>query len=143
MSQSLRPQGTVADLRAAVLIAAGLALARLVVLFVTPLELYPDEAEFHACLGWATWLSLAPSDGAAAQARPLIERALQLNPRLDRAYVADLQIGVNAQASGTMLVGKDDRAATALHLYTEGHVPPVIPLPPFRRDVPPRTATRR
>src|SRR5436190_874626 len=46
MSQSLRPQGTVADLRAAVLIAAGLALARMVVLFVTPLELYPDEAQY-------------------------------------------------------------------------------------------------
>ena len=50
-------------------------------------ELYPDEAEFHACLGWATWLSLASTEGAAAQARPLLERALQLNPRLDRAYV--------------------------------------------------------
>jgi 4-amino-4-deoxy-L-arabinose transferase-like glycosyltransferase len=46
MSQSLRPQGKAADLRAAVLIAAGLALARLVVLFATPLELYPDEAQY-------------------------------------------------------------------------------------------------
>jgi 4-amino-4-deoxy-L-arabinose transferase-like glycosyltransferase len=46
MSQSLRPQGTPAELRAAVLIAAGLALARLVALFKTPLELYPDEAQY-------------------------------------------------------------------------------------------------
>ena len=50
-------------------------------------RLYPDEAEFHACVGWATWLSLAPGEGAAAQARPLIDRALQMNPRIDRAYV--------------------------------------------------------
>ncbi len=50
-------------------------------------RLYPEEAEFHACMGWATWLSLAPGEGAAAQARPLLEKALQLNPRIDRAYV--------------------------------------------------------
>jgi DNA-binding response OmpR family regulator/curved DNA-binding protein CbpA len=46
-------------------------------------QLYPDEAEFHACLGWAAWLS----SGSAAQARAPLERALQLNPRIDRAYV--------------------------------------------------------
>ncbi len=57
------------------------------VAFAEAARLYPDEAEFHACLGWATWLSLAPGEGAAAQARPLLERALQLNPRIDRAYV--------------------------------------------------------
>lgn len=50
-------------------------------------RLYPEEAEFHACLGWATWLSFAPGEGAAAQARPLLDKALQLNPRIDRAYV--------------------------------------------------------
>jgi tetratricopeptide (TPR) repeat protein len=49
------------------------------------LRLYPEEAEFHACMGWATWLSLAPGEGAAAQARPLLEKALQLNPRIARA----------------------------------------------------------
>jgi hypothetical protein len=66
----------------------------------------------------------------------------QRRERLDQTYVADLQIGVNAQASGTMLVGKDDRAATALHLYTQGHVPPVLPLPPFRRDWKPLAAKK-
>jgi DNA-binding response OmpR family regulator/tetratricopeptide (TPR) repeat protein len=55
--------------------------------FAEAARLYPEEAEFHACLGWATWLSLAPGEGAAAQARPLLDRALQLNPRIDRAYV--------------------------------------------------------
>ena len=51
MSQSLRPQGTAPsgmanDLRAAVLLTAGLAMVRLVALFKTPLELYPDEAQY-------------------------------------------------------------------------------------------------
>ena len=55
--------------------------------FAEAARLYPEEAEFHACLGWATWLSLAPGEGSAAQARPLFDQALQLNPRLDRAYV--------------------------------------------------------
>ena len=55
--------------------------------FAEAARLYPEEAEFHACLGWATWLSLAPGEAAAAQAKPLLDRALQLNPRIDRAYV--------------------------------------------------------
>ena len=46
-------------------------------------QLYPDEAEFHACLGWATWLE----QRSAAVALPLIDKALALNPRIDRAYV--------------------------------------------------------
>jgi hypothetical protein len=66
----------------------------------------------------------------------------QRRERLDEAYVSDLEIGVNAQASGTMLIGKDDRAATALHLYTKGHVPPVTPLPVFKRDWQPIKASR-
>ncbi len=46
-------------------------------------RLYPDEAEFHACLGWATWLEQRSADAAL----PLLDRALALNPRIDRAYV--------------------------------------------------------
>jgi hypothetical protein len=61
----------------------------------------------------------------------------QRRERLDQAYVANIEIGVNSQASGTMLLGKDNRAATALHLYTKGHVPPVLPLPVMQRDGPP------
>ena len=60
----------------------------------------------------------------------------QRRERLDAAYVEELEVGVNAQASGTLLVGKDNRPATALHLYTKGHVPPVVALPVFQRDVP-------
>ncbi len=44
MSQSLKPQGT--ELRAAVLLTLALAFARLVALFKSPLELYPDEAQY-------------------------------------------------------------------------------------------------
>src|SRR5437868_9195461 len=73
MSQSLRPQGTPAELRAAVLIAAGLALARLVAIFTTPLQLYPDEAQYWLwsrtldfgyyskppVIAWAIWATTA------------------------------------------------------------------------------------
>jgi DNA-binding response OmpR family regulator len=55
--------------------------------FAEAARLYPEEAEFHACLGWATWLCLAPGELAAGKARPMLDRAIQLNPRLDRAYV--------------------------------------------------------
>ena len=46
MSQSVRPQGTASDLRSAILLTAALTAARLVALFRTPLELYPDEAQY-------------------------------------------------------------------------------------------------
>jgi hypothetical protein len=62
------------------------------------------------------------------------DEVVQRRERLDADYLAELQIGVNAQASGTLLLGKDDRPATALHLYTKGHVPPVLPLPERVRD---------
>ncbi|MGZ6143720.1 MAG: DUF4388 domain-containing protein, partial [Myxococcales bacterium] len=55
--------------------------------FAEASRLYPDEAEFHACLGWATWLALSPDAKAATEARLLLDKALQLNPRIDRAYV--------------------------------------------------------
>ncbi|HEX4382008.1 MAG TPA: DUF4388 domain-containing protein [Myxococcales bacterium] len=55
--------------------------------YVKAAELYPEEAEFHACVGWATWLCLAPGEFAASQARPFLDKAIQLNPRVDRAYV--------------------------------------------------------
>jgi 4-amino-4-deoxy-L-arabinose transferase-like glycosyltransferase len=46
MSQSPRPQGASSDLRSALVLTVALALARLVALFRTPLELYPDEAQY-------------------------------------------------------------------------------------------------
>ena len=61
------------DLRAAILLTAGLALARLVALFRTPLELYPDEAQYWLwsrtldfgyyskppVIAWAIWATTA------------------------------------------------------------------------------------
>jgi hypothetical protein len=68
--------------------------------------------------------------------------AVQQRERLDEAYVKNLEVGVSAQASGTLLLGKDSRPATALHLYTRGRVPPVIPLPVFQRDWEPPTPVK-
>ena len=55
--------------------------------FDNAVRLYPDEAEFHAWLGWATWCAQPPSSGAEVEACLHLDRALQLNPRIDRAYV--------------------------------------------------------
>ena len=87
----------------------------------------------------ARGVKLAPAAGDLVVSK---DQIVQKRERLDEAYVRDLEIGVNPQASGTMLVGVDNRPATALHLYTQGHVPPVISLPPFQRDAPPEPAPR-
>jgi len=55
--------------------------------FAEAARLYPDEAEFHACLGWATWLASSRDVAGENQAQLHLTRALQLNPRIDRAYV--------------------------------------------------------
>jgi hypothetical protein len=67
------------------------------------------------------------------------DQVVQKRERLDEAYVKNLEVGVNAQASGTLLLGTDNRPATALHLYTKGHVPRVLPLPELQRDAQPPT----
>jgi 4-amino-4-deoxy-L-arabinose transferase-like glycosyltransferase len=77
MSQSLRPPGTERDLRAAALLVAALTAARLVALFRTPLELYPDEAQYWLwsrtldfgyyskppVIAWAIWATTAIGGG--------------------------------------------------------------------------------
>jgi len=55
--------------------------------FAEAVRLYPEEAEFHAWLGWATWTAQPPGRVASSQALAHIEKALELNPRIDRAYV--------------------------------------------------------
>src|SRR2546423_7742960 len=68
-----RPNEVDADARAALLLTAGLTLARLIALFRTPLELYPDEAQYWLwsripafgyyskppMVAWAIWASTA------------------------------------------------------------------------------------
>lgn len=72
MLQSRRPQ-TAPDVRAAILLTTGLALARLMAMFRTPLELYPDEAQYWLwsrtldfgyyskppMIAWAIWATTA------------------------------------------------------------------------------------
>jgi len=83
MSHALRPSGPVNDLRAAVLLAAGLTVVRLVALFRTPLELYPDEAQYWLwsrtldfgyyskppVIAWAIWATTAIGGDAEAWVR--------------------------------------------------------------------------
>ena len=55
--------------------------------FLEAVRLYPDEAEFHACLGWAEWLCSQQDEPGEDRAEVHLHRALALNPRMDRAYV--------------------------------------------------------
>ena len=65
----------------------------------------------------------------------VVSVALVLHRNGQAAVSSDFQDDPDGgSGGGTMLLGKDDRAATALHLYTKGHVPPVAPLPPLKRD---------
>lgn len=67
------------------------------------------------------------------------DRIQQSRTRLDEAYVKGLRFKQESESSGGLLIGKDGLAATALHLYTKGHVPPVEELPVRRRDWQPPT----
>lgn len=56
-------------------------------LFKEAVALYGDEGEFHAWLGWSQF-QLSPKDAAAvAEAQLAIEKAIALNPRLDKSYL--------------------------------------------------------
>jgi 4-amino-4-deoxy-L-arabinose transferase-like glycosyltransferase len=73
MADAMRSKDVDADARAALLLTAGLTLARLIALFRTPLELYPDEAQYWLwsrtlafgyyskppLIAWAIWASTA------------------------------------------------------------------------------------
>lgn len=83
MSQNLKSQGTDRDLRSAVLLTAALTAARLLALFRTPLELYPDEAQYWLwsrtldfgyyskppVIAWAIWATTAVGGDAEAWVR--------------------------------------------------------------------------
>jgi 4-amino-4-deoxy-L-arabinose transferase-like glycosyltransferase len=73
MADAMRSKDVDADARTALLLTAGLTLARLIALFRTPLELYPDEAQYWLwsripafgyyskppMVAWAIWASTA------------------------------------------------------------------------------------
>ncbi|MBU2152523.1 MAG: glycosyltransferase family 39 protein, partial [Alphaproteobacteria bacterium] len=83
MSQTSPPQALVGDLRSALLLTAALTMARLVALFRTPLELYPDEAQYWLwsrtldfgyyskppMIAWAIWATTAIGGDAEAWVR--------------------------------------------------------------------------
>ncbi|HVE84866.1 MAG TPA: DnaJ domain-containing protein, partial [Myxococcales bacterium] len=55
--------------------------------FAEAVELYGEEGEFHAFLGWARY-QMSPKDEAnVASALRELERAIQLNPKSDRIYL--------------------------------------------------------
>ncbi|MCC6159017.1 MAG: response regulator [Deltaproteobacteria bacterium] len=55
--------------------------------FTKAVELFPEEAEYHACLGWSIYNfgDLGRAD-RIAQAKTLLEKAIALNARSDKAY---------------------------------------------------------
>lgn len=83
MSPSHRPPAAANDLRGAILLTAALTAARLVALFRTPLELYPDEAQYWLwsrtldfgyyskppVIAWAIWATTAIGGDAEAWVR--------------------------------------------------------------------------
>jgi DNA-binding response OmpR family regulator/curved DNA-binding protein CbpA len=65
--------------------------------FQDAIALYREEGEFHAFLGWAKF-QIDPKDNAAIEESVAnIEKAIALNPRLDKAY---LFLGYIHKASG-------------------------------------------
>jgi 4-amino-4-deoxy-L-arabinose transferase-like glycosyltransferase len=83
MVEKVTARGRDGDLRGAVLLVAGLTVARLVALFATPLELYPDEAQYWLwsrtldfgyyskppMIAWAIWATTAIGGDAEAWVR--------------------------------------------------------------------------
>ncbi len=67
----------------------------------------PAQADFHAALGWAHWLSKGPSASAGDTARPHLNRALEIDPEHISAHVYRGIVGT--------LLGEDD-AEVLFHL---------------------------
>ncbi|HOX42175.1 MAG TPA: response regulator [Myxococcota bacterium] len=56
-------------------------------LFAEASHLCPDEGEFRAFLGWATFQSDPKSEEAVRVARDQLSQAISLNPKIDKAYL--------------------------------------------------------
>ncbi|MCB1152339.1 DnaJ domain-containing protein [bacterium] len=55
--------------------------------FAEAIELFPEEGEYHAYMGWVIYhLESMPPAERTQQARTFLERAIRLNPRSDKAY---------------------------------------------------------
>jgi 4-amino-4-deoxy-L-arabinose transferase-like glycosyltransferase len=122
MPQSLSPQGNAGELRAAILILVGLTVARLVALFATPLELYPDEAQYWLwsrtldfgyyskppMIAWAIWATTTLGGDAEAWVRVsacLFQAAATLMVFLIGRRLYGAQVGVAAAALYGLMPG--------------------------------------
>jgi curved DNA-binding protein CbpA len=70
--------------------------------FKEAVELYGEEGEFHAYLGWSLFQTDPQANDVAERAIENIERGIRLNPKLDKSY---LFLGYIYKA-----VGRPDRA---------------------------------
>jgi 4-amino-4-deoxy-L-arabinose transferase-like glycosyltransferase len=116
MSQTPGPQRTAGDLRAAVLMVVALECLRLVALFRTPLELYPDEAQYWLwsrtlafgyyskppVIAWAIWATTAIGGDAEAWVR-LSAGLFQAGATLTVFLVGRRLYGSNAGLAGAAL----------------------------------------
>ncbi|MFH1809680.1 MAG: response regulator [Pseudomonadota bacterium] len=55
--------------------------------FREALELYSDEGEFHAHLGWSLFQTDPNNAATQRQAEDHIQRGIELNPKIDKAYL--------------------------------------------------------
>ena len=55
--------------------------------FQDAVDLYADEGEFHAYLGWALYQANPGDESVLKKARQHLQTAIRLNPKLDRAYL--------------------------------------------------------
>ncbi len=55
--------------------------------FADAIALYGEEGEFHAWLGWARFQMDPKDEGIVEESVKNIEKAISLNPRLDKAYL--------------------------------------------------------
>ncbi|WP_374469173.1 ArnT family glycosyltransferase [Phenylobacterium sp.] len=117
MGGSVTDQGQARDWRAAVLLVAGLTVARLVALFATPLELYPDEAQY--------WLWSRTLDFGYYSKPPMIAWTIWATTALGGDAEAWVRLGAPLFQAGAALVvfaiarrlydGRIALAATALY----------------------------
>lgn len=63
------------------------AYAKAAALFREASELYPEEGEFHAHLGWALFLESPDDPTVQADAIRRLQHGVELSPRIDRAHI--------------------------------------------------------
>jgi 4-amino-4-deoxy-L-arabinose transferase-like glycosyltransferase len=96
MTQAATTRDESADVRAALLLTAGLTLARIVAVFRTPLELYPDEAQY--------WLWSRTLDFGYYSKPPMIAWTIWATTRVGGDAEAWIRLGAPLFQAGAMLM---------------------------------------